>query len=223
MIHEAAIPEIITIKIGGSLFDLPRLGERLSTFLLELSPHLPVLVAGGGAIADHVREMDTRQGLGDEKAHWLALRAVTLNACFLKDIITLPTRLVASLNDIHKCWQQRTVPILDAFTFCVVNERHQVRLPHCWQVTTDSLALHLATMMDAEELLMLKSKTCDPILTLVNARRQGLVDDYFETQVAGQLADGKKPVNIRLLNFREWPRASSIPLILPAYEPVEQQ
>src|SRR6516164_6648499 len=83
MIHEAAIPEIITIKIGGSLFDLPRLGERLSTFLLELSPHLPVLVAGGGAIADHVREMDTRQGLGDEKAHWLALRAVTLNACFV--------------------------------------------------------------------------------------------------------------------------------------------
>src|SRR5438128_2120405 len=111
----------VVVKVGGSLFDLPDLGVRLRTFLDHIGTHRVLLIPGGGASADVVRTLDRTHRLGEEAAHWLALRAMTLNAHFLTFI--LPTAyVVGRLTDCPALWQARLIPVLDAYPFALADE-----------------------------------------------------------------------------------------------------
>src|SRR5581483_10984790 len=81
--------ELVVVKIGGSLLDLPDLGPRLKKWL-EQSAATVLVVPGGGAAADAVRRLDQLHRLGESRAHWLALRAVQLNASLLGDLLGAP-------------------------------------------------------------------------------------------------------------------------------------
>src|SRR5262245_19403362 len=87
----------IVVKVGGSLYDLPDLGPRLQRWLDALHTRSILIVPGGGALADAVRDLDQIHGLGEETAHWLALRALTLNAYFLAAL--LPGAVVVAHPD----------------------------------------------------------------------------------------------------------------------------
>ncbi|MDC0274171.1 hypothetical protein OAK91_05515, partial [Planctomycetaceae bacterium] len=68
---------LVVYKLGGSLLDLPDLGQRL----MRLWSRRPeeerrLLIVGGGKFADVVREWDARFGLGDEDAHELAVMSL---------------------------------------------------------------------------------------------------------------------------------------------------
>jgi len=82
---------MIVVKVGGSLFDHPGLGSGLRDFVASLSPAQVLLVPGGGPVADAVRELDRVHGLGEEAAHWLALRALGVTAAFLERLIRRPS------------------------------------------------------------------------------------------------------------------------------------
>src|SRR5439155_3520205 len=74
---------LAVVKVGGSLYDLPDLGDRLRRWLSALAaPHV-LLMPGGGPTADVIRSFDHRHRLGEEASHWLALRALAVNAHFL--------------------------------------------------------------------------------------------------------------------------------------------
>ncbi|QJW97197.1 amino acid kinase family protein [Frigoriglobus tundricola] len=77
---------MIIVKVGGSLFDHPKLGPGLLAFVESLAPAEVLLVPGGGPVADAVRELDRTHGLGEEAAHWLALRALSVTAAFLERV-----------------------------------------------------------------------------------------------------------------------------------------
>ena len=47
---------MIVVKVGGSLFDHPNLGFGLRAFLRSLTPSRVLLVPGGGAVAEAVRQ-----------------------------------------------------------------------------------------------------------------------------------------------------------------------
>src|SRR2546430_770089 len=97
------------LKVSGSLYDLPDLGPRLQCFLAGLTGADVLLIPGGGGTADVVRDLDARHGLGQEKAHWLALRALTLNAHFLASL--LPSAcVVENFLDCARAWQVGRVP-----------------------------------------------------------------------------------------------------------------
>src|SRR5262245_39135000 len=94
----------VVVKVGGSLFDLPDLGPRLLRWLADLGePHV-LLVAGGGALVDAIRTVDRVQRLGEEKSHWLALRAMTLNGYVLADLLP-GAQVVTSLSRGARCWR----------------------------------------------------------------------------------------------------------------------
>ena len=70
------------VKIGGSLFDLPDLPERLWKWMAVQSPAHHVLVAGGGKLVNVVREWDRQKTLDDAAAHWMCVDLLTVTAHF---------------------------------------------------------------------------------------------------------------------------------------------
>src|SRR5208283_5161279 len=70
--------------------------------------------------------------------------------------------------------------ILDALPFFQDDDCQPDRLPHTWQVTSDSLAVHVATRVSAAELVLLKSRAWPSGEGWAAAAREGLVDGFFE-------------------------------------------
>src|SRR5438132_894215 len=81
------IRPITVVKVGGSLFGISQLGDALQRWFNRVGAAQILLVPGGGPTADVVRAYDRDHHLGEEKSHWLALRALTFNAHFLAGLL----------------------------------------------------------------------------------------------------------------------------------------
>ncbi len=184
---------LTVVKVGGSLFDLPGLGPRLARWLAALPAAGVLLVPGGGRAADAVRELDRLHGLGEEKSHWLALRALALNARFLAD-------LLPGVRVVESPVEHGGVAVLDPLAFCLADERDRPAdaLPRAWAVTSDSVAARAAAVAGAGQLILLKSVTVPPAMTWDEAARAGYVDAAFAGVV--RAAPG---LEVRAVNFRE--------------------
>jgi aspartokinase-like uncharacterized kinase len=64
------------IKVGGSLSRGERLGPLCQRLAALGRQHPLLVVPGGGAFADTVREYDQRYRLSDHAAHWMAVLAM---------------------------------------------------------------------------------------------------------------------------------------------------
>lgn len=179
------------VKVGGSLFDLPDLGPRLRAWLAQADFASALLIPGGGAAANAVRELDRVHGLGEEKAHWLALRALTLNAYFLADL--LPEAEV--VTDTEAARRGRCA-FLDCYAFARADEASAGHLPHAWSATSDALAARVAAAAGAGRLVLLKSVTIPASIDWDEAARRGWVDPLFPGLARG--------LNVSAVNFRQW-------------------
>jgi aspartokinase-like uncharacterized kinase len=169
------------IKVGGSLFDWPGVGPRLREWLGRHAPRETVLVPGGGRLVDVIRELDRRHGLGDEVAHRMALRAMTISADLLGAM--LPGSCVIDGLDLAELlWEHDRWPILDAFAFCESDEPGA--LPPTWAVTSDSIAARLAVVAGAKELVLLKSAP-PPTGDVAAWAAAGYVDPWLPRVLAG--------------------------------------
>lgn len=187
--------DTVVVKVGGSLFDLPDLGERLRCWLSRQGDARFVLVPGGAATADAVRYWDRLYRLGEEKSHWLALRALSLNAHLLSKLLP-GACVIDSLDKRHDAHAAGLVPILDMHAFAIDDERHEGRLPHSWHVTSDSLAARVAQRLRAQRLVLLKSVTIDPSIGWQEAARRSHVDAFFP-EIARRLTLGIDAINLR--------------------------
>src|SRR3954447_24129718 len=106
----------IVVKVGGSLYDLPDLGPRLAAWLGTL-PEPVLLVPGGGAMADVVRDLDRCHGLGEAISHELALRSLTMNAWFLAALLSRTAVGSVSVCDPLSSSLIDRVTLLDAHAF----------------------------------------------------------------------------------------------------------
>src|SRR5436190_17470724 len=143
----------VAVKVGGSLFDWPKLGTQLESWLKSLPSCKVLLFPGGGQAADLIRKYDRLHGLGEEAAHWLALRALTLNAHLLASLLSAgrfsrPV-VITDLQDANVIWGEAALPILDPFRLVQEDEHRPGRLPHSWLATSDSLAARAAIELGA--------------------------------------------------------------------------
>ncbi len=174
---------ITVFKLGGSLLDLPDLAVRLQNAFSKLGNDRPLVISGGGDAADIVRRWHRTFGLDEERSHWLALDAIRLNQRLLLELIPklelVPTRQAAQVALSHD-----RIPLLDLAEF-VRTEEALVEptewLPHCWDVTSDSLAAWVAARWPADRLILLKSVDLPDAQTddseqLASA---GLIDSFF--------------------------------------------
>src|SRR5439155_14989685 len=132
------------VKVGGSLFNLPDLGPRLARWLASNRLDTILLVPGGGPTADVVRSFDRCQGLGEEVAHWLALRALTLNGHFLCQVLPRCRMVTAP-----RALPPGGVGVLECHAFALNDEKEAGHLPHSWSATSDSVAARVARVANA--------------------------------------------------------------------------
>jgi aspartokinase-like uncharacterized kinase len=189
------------VKVGGSLYEWPHLRKRLRSWLVaEWSSGFGViLVPGGGRTADAVRELDRRHGLGEENSHWLALRALSLNAHFLAALLPF-ARVIEDVKDAEETWFAGQTPILDVHAFARADEGRAGCLPSSWTVTSDSLAARAAVIHEADYLVLLKSVTIPQGMDWEEAAKRGFVDTWF----AWTLQRASDRLRVQSLNFRDW-------------------
>ena len=147
------------IKLGGSLLTLPRLAERLRSVVDQVATK-PLLIVGGGEVADVVRRWDAAHRLSASAAHWLAVQAMDFNGRLLENLLP-ESIVVTSHQQAAKAWQTGKLPLLNVGKWLATDElRSQDSLPHSWDVTSDSIAAKIAIRFRAAGLLLLKSIDC---------------------------------------------------------------
>jgi len=136
-------------KIGGSLRAADALVAWLAAFCADRE-RAWLLVPGGGAYADLVRDSQRRWRYPDAVAHGMALQAMALYA---SELHAIEPRL--NVCDGLAACDARPGPLLwrpartDAASLSAV--------PADWRVTSDSLALALACRIGAEGVVLIKS------------------------------------------------------------------
>ena len=158
---------LTVIKLGGSLI---RESEALGAAAAALARvaggrRRAVVVPGGGALADAVRALDRRLGLGDDAAHWMAVLAMDQGAQLLAARVP-GTAVVAEAGEIHAAIAGGVLPVLAPYRWL----RRADPLPHSWDVTSDSIAAWVAGELGAARLVLIKMAAGEP------AR---LADPYF--------------------------------------------
>ena len=144
----------ILFKIGGSLFSLADLADRLCS-LFESTCDRILIVPGGGASADQVRKWDAVFRFPAPLSHQLAIDALSLNARFLASLLP-ESHIATSLDEIHNTKSQ--VNIVDVASLLREIQRQGAEIPPPgWHVTSDSLAGWLASHLAVDQLVLVKS------------------------------------------------------------------
>lgn len=202
------------LKLGGSLGRGPGL-TGLAVALGELArDHRLLVVPGGGAFADAVREHYHRYDLGETAAHRMALLAMDQYGYLLAELVPASVA-VRDLSAARRTAADGRLPILLPSGLLLQADP----LPHSWQVTSDSLAAWIAGRVAAPRFVLLKDVdglyAKDPRQDAGGAIRpemrleelaslRGGVDEYLATVLAGPAAtkmecwviNGKHPARL---------------------------
>ncbi len=140
------------IKVGGSLSQSRKLAELMAR-LSELGRrHRILIVPGGGAFANAIRDYDRRFGLDKDASHWMAILAMDQYGHLISSLIP-DSELVQGLADARNVLASGRVPVLLTYNLLFQTDV----LPRSWDVTSDSIAAWVAGLAGARQLILLKS------------------------------------------------------------------
>jgi 5-(aminomethyl)-3-furanmethanol phosphate kinase len=160
------------VKAGGSLCSDATGLRRASQWLRDHLDQPLLVVAGGGILADRVRELDRRVGLASDVAHRMALRTMRANLILLREqfgkgaiwsTARLPQSPAEQLN-----W-------LDVEPWLTGHPREE----KSWRFTSDSIAALVAIEMGAQRLVLLKRRPVPATRDWTELARLGIVDECF--------------------------------------------
>lgn len=162
------------VKLGGSLAQDLRLVRWLA-MLAELGGGRVTVVPGGGRFADAVRASQRHWGFADLAAHNMAVLAMAQTAHLfhaLEPRLTLATDEASIRRTLHAGQPALWLPTMLL--------RDAPDLLTSWEVTSDSLALWLARLLNAERLVIVKACRIDPGSSLAELEAAGVVDARFD-------------------------------------------
>ena len=146
------VTRIHCIKIGGSLIsyteELIDLMQSLDKFSKS---YKIVIIPGGGPFANIVRDLYRQYNLSETVAHWMAILAMDQYGFFLSNLSENAVTISSIDNTKELALSNKLVIILP---FQILYKRDP--LEHSWNVTSDSIAAHIATLINAESLILLK-------------------------------------------------------------------
>jgi aspartokinase-like uncharacterized kinase len=140
------------IKIGGRLLSYSEELRNLMEALDKLSKSFQLLIIpGGGTFANIVRKVYNQLKFSETVAHWMAILAMDQYG-FLLSNLSENAVITSSLDEIKENSREDRLQIF--LPFRVLYE--QDPLEHSWDVTSDSIALYIASLIDAESLILVK-------------------------------------------------------------------
>jgi aspartokinase-like uncharacterized kinase len=167
------------VKIGGSLQGdvwLPQWLDMLAT----VGGGRVTLVCGGGVFADQVRRAQAQWQFGDLPAHNMAVLAMAQTA-YLVHGLQPSLRLVRSVPEIRQVMQAGQTALWLPMEWL----REGPSPDATWDVTSDSMALDLASRLNAERLVVVKACNVDPAADLGALGAAGIVDLRFAPMASG--------------------------------------
>lgn len=140
------------VKVGGSLGRGECLREVCACLAEAGRRHRLLVVPGGGAAADVVREQDARFALRPSTAHWMAVLAMDQYGLLLADL-TPGAEAVETLDRARTRLAEEVgvVVLLPSQPL-----RRANALPHSWSVTSDAIAAWVTQAADGPLLVLLK-------------------------------------------------------------------
>ncbi len=138
------------VKVGGSLGRGECLREVCQRLAEAGRGRRLLVVPGGGASADVVREQQERLALQPSTAHWMAILAMDQYGLLLADL-TPGAETVRTLDEALERPEDGVVVLLPSELL-----RRADPLPHSWSVTSDSIAAWLTERVGARLLVLLK-------------------------------------------------------------------
>lgn len=200
------------VKVGGSLLEMPHLGQRLQKWL-EVQPAAhAVLVVGGGSLVQQVRDWDQRWNLDEVTAHWICVDLMSATARLFKSRL-LEVPLTSDVDRLKQLSAEPGCTVFDAARWMRETEPELpgTTLPPSWDVTSDSIAARLAVALRAEELVLLKSVLPEEVESqgIAALAANGAVDEMLPRLFA-------ELPPVRMVNLRaDPPREAPIQALAP--------
>ena len=161
------------VKLGGSLAHDLRLVRWLG-MLAEVGGGRVTIVPGGGVFADVVRSSQRHWHFDDLPAHNMAVLGMAQTAHLfhaLEPRLTLADDEAGIRRALHAGHPAVWLPFMLL--------RDAPDLLTTWEVTSDSLALWLARLLNAERLVLVKAAKVAPGVSLAQLGADGVVDGRF--------------------------------------------
>lgn len=162
------------VKLGGSQAFSPLLRRWLAA--IASAAGQVVIVPGGGPFADAVRAAQPRMGFDDHTAHDMALLAMAQFALALASVGRgLGLIIAESRTEIARRLAARQVPVWSPAKML----RDAPEVARSWAVTSDSLSVWLATLLEAPLLVLVKARGASSVVSAPQLAADGLVDAAF--------------------------------------------
>lgn len=164
--------DTVVVKVGGSLLGEPGAMAEVARWLdaTRCEGQRRVLVAGGGAAVEALREVDRANPLVAAASHWAAIEIMDAHAGLLADWFpgTAPVDEIPSLPGDYALrpgrWLREVEPLVPG-----------ERLAMGWQTTSDAIAARVAAALGSP-LVLLKHTMVKAYDSLAAAAADGLVD-----------------------------------------------
>ena len=201
------------LKVGGSLAKhlegLVKLCKELTTLA---EAHKIAVVPGGGEFADTVRRIDKEYSISNFAAHKMAILAMDQYGMLLSDI-TANSYISYDFSEIENSNGKLPIFLPSKYMF------QQNPLKNSWDVTSDTIAAHIANVLEAKKLILVTDVdgvfTQDPkkasqakLITQISAKEllernektsvdKALSETLLQAKLDCYVVNGKHPVRVK--------------------------
>lgn len=146
--------KLVVLKLSGHLINHREFIQSTLGALKSLAGVARfVLVPGGSVFADFVRELQGRMHFSEDTAHWLAIKAMEMYGTYLLSFDESNMLLEAyDLPEIHEALSKGKIPLLMPYRVM----RASNKLPHSWNVTSDSISIYVGEILKASMVILAK-------------------------------------------------------------------
>ncbi len=134
------------VKVGGSLF--PENSVKLVEAISELTEKEVMVICGGGSFANQIRDYDLQMNFSATANHESAIMCMDIIGRLLVDKIS-DAEAVYDLNSAKSLAKENKIPILLPSRLM----HYLDPLEHSWSVTSDSISLYIAQLLQAKLLI----------------------------------------------------------------------
>ncbi|MFX1389716.1 MAG: hypothetical protein ACFE9Z_06625 [Promethearchaeota archaeon] len=194
-------------KIGGKILEnIENLNSTISQFKqlnIEKLLNKIILIPGGGSFANFIRKVYSELKFTEEIAHWMGIISMNYNGLELKNKFP-ELDIIENFNKLKK--SDKSIIVFLPYEFL----KEQDKLPHSWDVTSDSIAILLAKELGLKECFLIKD--VDGILNNKNELLKEILTTEFENlkekgkiyevkSNVGELKERSTPIDLYSINL----------------------